>query len=308
MKTHKIIFRSIALTMSFIVISFAYSFAQTDSAPKEKLSTSIQLSLHKKADLSKIITVKVTAKTKDNKRVPAQNALVNFYAQNKDGQKNIGKCTTDKDGKSELVLSKDLPMDTGMSFHIIAKIENEEMFDNSDEEIRFKEASIAIKLDALDTNRIVTATVMTLGNDGKEKPVKDIAVKFYIQRMFGSMPAAEDNVLNTDQNGVASFNYPKEMPGGEAGNITVVARIEDNELFGSVDANTNVKWGTIVPPEKNPFPRALWEPYAPPSLILVFFILFGGVWTTYIYIFYTMFKIKKDKGDDQIELEEMIKN
>ncbi len=307
MKTHKPKLRSILFTVTFIVIGFMYSTAE-NTAEKEKLSSSVQLSFHKKADQSKIIGVKVTAKTKDNKREPAKNATIKFYAQNKDGQKNIGKCTTNSEGKSEMVLPKELPMDTGMSYHIVAKIENDAMYDNSEEEIRFKEAKVVVKLNAADTNRNVTATVMTIGNDGKEKPVKDVAVKFYIQRMFGTMPAAEDNVLNTDENGVAVFNYPKEIPGGSTGNITVVARIEDNEMFGSVDASADVNWGNIVAAEKNPFPRALWEPYAPPSLILVFVILFGGVWLTYMYIFYNMYKISKDKPAEQIELEEMIKH
>jgi len=307
MKTYKIIFRSIALTLSLIVICLVCSTAQNQNEPKEKMNTSIQISFHKNSELSKMIAVKITAKTKDNKREPAQNAHVNFYAQNNVGQKNIGTCITNNEGKAEMVLSKDLPIDTGMSYHIVAKIENDEMYNNSDEEIHFKEANISVKLNATDTNRIVTATVMALGNDGKEKPVKDIAVKFYIKRMFGIMPAAEDNVLNTDENGIAAFNYPKEIPGGSTGSIIVIAKIEDNEVFGTVEANSEVKWGNVIASEKNPFPRALWEPYAPPSLILVFVILFGGVWSTYLYIFYNMFKIKKDKGLEQRELEEMIK-
>ena len=51
--------------------------------------------------------------------------------------------------------------------------------------------------------------------------------------------------------------------------------------------------------DKNPFPRALWEPYAPPSLILVISILFGGVWCAYFFTFYQLRKIKRDKIDSK---------
>ncbi|MFI5222085.1 MAG: hypothetical protein ACHQK8_07155, partial [Bacteroidia bacterium] len=250
------------------------------------MSSSIQVAFKKKANNTKYISVKVSAKNKEGRRGPAESAHVNLYAQNKDGQINAGKCVTDEEGKGEIKLPANLPMDTGMSHYLIAKIENDELYANSDEEIRFKEAGISIKLNPSDTNKTVTAKVTMIGSDGKEKPVKDVPIKFYIQRLFGIMPAAEDNSLNTDADGIAVFNYPKEIPGGMTGDITVVARIEDNELFGTVEANSNVKWGTTIAPEKNPFPRALWEPYAPPSLIIVICVLFGGVWCTYMFIFY----------------------
>lgn len=295
MKTRNNIFRKIVIMIYTIIIGIQFSVAQEKPATTEKMNTSIQLAYHKKADHSKWVSVKVTAKTKDNKRVPAVNAHLNFYIQNKDGQKIINKCSTNNDGKAEISLQKDLPADTGMFYTVVAKIENDDQFENSDEIIHFRDANLSIKFHEADTNRAVTATLMIIGTDGKEKPVKDIPVKFYIQRMFGNMPAAEDNSLNTEENGEASFNYPKEVSGGSSGVITVVTRIEDNEQFGTVDASANVKWGEIVPAEKNPFPRALWEPYAPPSLIMVICILFGGVWSIYMYIFYTLYRIKKEK-------------
>jgi len=295
MKTHTNIFRKIAMTIFAIIIGIHFSVAQDKSAATEKMGTSIQLAFHKKADHSKWISVKVSAKTKDNKRIPAVNAHMNFYIQNKDGQKIINKCATNNEGKAEITLQKDLPVDTGMFYTIVAKIENDDQFENSDEIIHFRDANISVKFHEADTNRAVTALLTVTGSDGNEKPVKDIPVKFYIQRMFGNMAAAEDNSLNTEATGEATFNYPKEIPGGTTNAITVIARVEDNEQFGTVETSAVVKWGEATPVEQNPFPRALWEPYAPPSLIMVICILFGGVWSIYMYIFYTLYKINKEK-------------
>jgi 5-hydroxyisourate hydrolase-like protein (transthyretin family) len=306
MKAHKYIFRNSLITIISAIIIFQYSAAQNTTASKEKLSTSIQLAFLKTADNTKHITVKVSAKTKENKREPAKNAHINFYIQNKEGQKNIGKSETNADGKADFVLPKNLPADTGLSYHIVAKIEGDDAFENSDEEIRFKDVTLTLKLNPSDTNKSVTATLTMIGEGGKETHIKDVPIKFYIQRMFGIMPAAEDNSLNSDETGMATMNYPKEVSGGKDGNINVIARVEDNELFGTVEASSAIAWGKIVPAEVNPFPRALWEPYAPPSLVMVICILFGGVWTTYFYIFYHMYKIKKDKSERQQELEEII--
>ncbi|MEI6507154.1 MAG: hypothetical protein WCO54_01640 [Bacteroidota bacterium] len=307
MKRRKIYFRKLYFTIISVVFCISFSTAQNSAAPKEKMSSSIQLAFNKKADNSKHITVKVSAKNSDNKRKPAENAHINFYAVNKDGEKNIGSCLTDNEGKSELLLPKDIPLDTAMTFHIVAKIENDELYENSDEVILFKDVTISIKLNAADSNRMVNATVVIIGSDGKEKPVKDVAVKFYIQRMFGIMPVAEDNSMNTDEAGLASFNYPKEIPGGSTGNLSVIAKIEDNEFFGTVETAADVKWGSVIEAEKNPFPRALWEPYAPPSLVIVICVLFGGVWSIYMFIFYTLYKIKKEKSNTQIEFDTFIK-
>jgi len=73
--------------------------------------------------------------------------------------------------------------------------------------------------------------------------------------------------------------------------------MENNELFGNVENKANASWGIVLEKEIDPFPRALWEPYAPIPLIITVSVLFGGVWCVYFFIFYQMWNIKKEKTE-----------
>jgi hypothetical protein len=109
------------------------------------------------------------------------------------------------------------------------------------------------------------------------------------------MPVAEDNAINTDEKGEATFTYPKNMPGDSRGVVTVAARMEDNKRFANVETRVPTYWGTILAVEKDPFPRAMWEPYAPLPLVLTISSIFGGVWFTYVIILLQLRKIKRDE-------------
>jgi hypothetical protein len=160
--------------------------------------------------------------------------------------------------------------------------------------MHYKNANLTLSLNPLDTTRLITARVTEIGKDGKELPVKGAEVKFYVQRLFGFMPASDDNNIVTDDNGNSYFTFPKTIAGDSAGVITIVARLEDNEQFGNVENKVASSWGTVLAIVKDPFPRALWEPYAPLPLVITITMLFGGVWFIYFFISSQLRKIKKE--------------
>ncbi|MDP1726407.1 MAG: hypothetical protein Q8M15_06455 [Bacteroidota bacterium] len=295
--------KKLGFTIAVSSILFNISTAQIT----EKRTTTIQLSFYKKANISKTIVGTVKAKNEEGKFLPAINAKVNFYLVNNNAQTFLKAAYTNKAGKANIILPENLPLDTGHCFTIAAKIENDKVFEDAVEELRYKEANLELKLAPYDTSRIAKAVLKTIGKNGEVIPVQDVEIKFYVKRLFGFMPAAEDYTLATDENGEASFTYPKDIMGDTAGILTVVARIDDNELFGNMEYQAVTAWGTVLLKEKEPFPRALWEPYAPLPLIITIAVLFGGVWFTYLIIFYSLYKIKKEKSDEQIEFEAIIK-
>lgn len=273
---------------------FCIAAAQDQLQAQEKSEATIELSYYKKADLTKtaIAIVKVR---KDKKFVPAKNAQVNFYVKHDKEQKLLKSVNTDNKGKAVIVLQKDLPLDEDLTFTIVAKIENDNLYEDAEEQIHYKDANLTLNLDPHDTARLATARVTEIDKDGKEIPVKGAEVKFYVQRLFGIMPAAEENTISTDEKGEASFTFPKNIPGNSTGVVTIAARMEDNERFGNVENKAPTSWGTKLPTERDPFPRALWEPSAPLPLLLTILIIFGGVWCTYFIILLQLRKIKKNE-------------
>jgi len=273
---------------------FCIAAAQDQLQAQEKSEATIELSYYKKADLTKT-AVAIVKVRKDKKFVAAKNTRVNFYVMHDKEQQLLKSVNTDNKGKAVIVLQKDLPLNEDLSFTIVAKIENDNLYEDAGEQIHYKDASITLNLDPHDTARLATARVTETGKDGNEIPVKGAEVKFYVQRLFGIMPAAEENTITTDEKGEASFAFPKNIPGDTAGVLTVAARMEDNERFGNVENKAATSWGTVLVIEKDPFPRALWEPSAPLPLVLIILIIFGGVWCTYFLILFQLRKIKKDE-------------
>jgi hypothetical protein len=273
---------------------FCIEAAQDQLQAQEKSEATIELSYYKKADLTKT-AVAIVKVRKNKKFVSAKNARVNFYVMHDKEQQLLKSVNTDNKGKAVIVLQKDLPLNEDLSFTIVAKIENDNLYEDAEEQFHYKDANLTINLDPHDTARLATARVTETDKDGKEIPVKGTEVKFYVQRLFGMMPAAEENTITTDEKGEASFAFPKDVPGDTAGVITVAARIEDNERFGNVENKVTTSWGTVLTMERDPFPRALWEPSAPLPLLLTILIIFGGVWCTYFLILFQLRKIKKDE-------------
>ena len=294
MKMNSILKRT-SLAISITGLFCGITTAQDQSQAMGKSEATIELSYYKKADMSKTAVALITAKNKDGKFVPVKNARVSFYMQNNNEQQFLKNVYTDNKGQALIELRKEMPLDTGSAFIIVAKIENDSLYENAEEKIRYKEANINIKLNPQDTSRTATAVVTQIDNDGKEIPVKGADLKFYVQRLFGMMPAAEDNTISTDEKGEAAFAFPKNIPGDTAGLITISARMEDNAQYGNVENKANASWGNRLLVDKDPFPRALWEPYAPLPLIITISTLFGGVWFIYFFIFYQLRKISKEK-------------
>jgi len=293
MKINSII-RKTSFTIAITGLFCGISAAQDQLQSQSKSEATIELSYYKKADMSKTAVAVVKTKDKEGKFVFAKNTRVNFYVMHDKEQQLLKNTNTDYKGQALIVFQKDLPLDDSLYFTIVAKIENDNLYEDAQEQVHYKDVNLGINLNPQDTARLVTAKVTEIGKDGKGIPVKGAEVKFCVQRLFGIMPASDDNTVTTDEKGEASFAFPKNIPGDTAGVITVAARMEDNEQFGNVENKANASWGIALVKEKNPFPRALWEPYAPVPLILTVSILFGGVWCVYFFIFFQLRKIKKE--------------
>lgn len=293
MKTKNIIHKIFFLT-TIAGLCCVVTKAPGQLTTQGKNEAAVELSYSKTADLSKSAVALVTAKNAEGKFVPAKNAKVNFYVLQNKKQLFLTGATTDNTGKATISILKELPLDDSLYFTIVAKIENDSLYENAQEQIHYKDASLTLTLNPKDTARLVTAKVTEKNKGGKETAVKGAEVKFYIKRLFGIMPASEDNDIATDEKGEASFAIPKSIPGDTAGVVTIAVRMEDNKEFGNIDAKATESWGAVLAVEKNPFPRALWEPYAPMPLVITISMLFGGVWVIYFFIFSQLRKIKKE--------------
>lgn len=277
-----------------INIFWNISYAQNEQQEPGKKQAMVQLSFYKNAEQSRFIIANVTAKNDSGKLVFVQGIKISFYALGLTGKSFIQEASTNEGGKASIPFPKEIPADTS-GVTIIARIENDKVYDNTEVQASVKEASLVLSLSERDSLKLITAFASETMANGEQRPAPGVEVSFGIKRLFGIMPLGEEATATTDDQGLATFSFPKEIKGDEKGDVVIVGKITDHEIYGNVEATTSTQWGAQLVVEKNPFPRALWEPRAPIVLIVSFSIIFGGIWITYGIVFFQIIKIKREK-------------
>lgn len=149
-------------------------------------------------------------------------------------------------------------------------------------------AEIGISL-KLNEKRDCVVMSVTATNEIKVVPVQNAGVKVFVKRTFGQLLLDEEKT--TDNQGIAIFNIPKNLPGDSAGNILFSARFVDEDKFGPVSRDTVLQAGVKTIPESLVKERAMWNSVrkAPLWVILTYTLGVAGVWG---FIFYILFLLR----------------
>ncbi|MBL7923886.1 MAG: hypothetical protein JNL88_06785 [Bacteroidia bacterium] len=125
-----------------------------------------------------------------------------------------------------------------------------------------------------------------------DTPVADIDVKLYVQRLFSLLPVGD--AVTTDEEGIASFEFPSGIPADLDGKLSVVARIEDDETFGNAEVKGSINWG-VARKAQVELGRSLSgsRGNAPVYFIVVSNLIIAGIWGTLIYVVLQLFRIRK---------------
>jgi mono/diheme cytochrome c family protein len=125
--------------------------------------------------------------------------------------------------------------------------------------------------------------------DKVRQPVAGAELKLFVKRYFGNLPVGE--VKTTDNQGIALFSIPKNLPGDSTGMVPLLAKPVDEAAFGEAKADTLMAIG--VPTYRPPLnqERALWNIVQKTPLWLLFTYLISVV-TVWGFIIYVMLQLK----------------
>lgn len=291
--TNQIFFKAAMLLLAATFV-WNTSFARYQQQADKKKTAAIALSFYKNADGKRMAVAQVSARSDSGKLIFVQGVNVSFYAAGSTDNSFQGKALTDEGGKARINLSPDIPKDTSGTT-IIARIEDDKMYEDAEAKASVKEVNLTLTLSKKGSVKLITVLASEVLPNGEQHPVPNAEVNFGIRRLFGIAPLGDEATATTDENGMATFNFPDGIKGDEKGKVVVIARMIDNDVYGNVEAASAAAWGERLIPETNPFPRALWEPRAPVLLITAFSIIFGGIWFTYAFVILQLVKIKKQK-------------
>lgn len=194
-------------------------------------------------------------------------------------------------GKAEYTIpvNRKLPLkDRKYSFSV--SLDENSIVDSKNDSLSLTDLTIEMKLEVKDSVKTITYHAFEIGPDGVKNPVKTDLV-FYVPRMFSKLKVAEGS-SGDDGNGEVEF--PNNIPGDSIGNLTVLGRVEENELYANVEVSQTIAWGVPTNYHIVKFHRALWTTVAPTWMIITLTVLLLGVWGHYIYVVYKLYRINKE--------------
>jgi len=275
------------LLIGFFVLSLA-AFAQNDSTKPE-----VTVNVHHIIVNNSFQYLVVETKTKINKRwQPMKNVPVQLFLDSTSSSNLIASVQTDAQGKAKAIIPANLKpaYDASASHKFIAVTK-----DGSQGELDLTKARINIDTANANGTRSVNVQVMKWENNSW-LPAKDVEMKIGIERLGGELKIGEEETYTSDSLGQVSAEFKRDsLPGDAKGNLVLVAKVEDNDSYGSMSVEKTVPWGVNYKHENNFGQRALWAARgkSPIWLIFIAYSIIISVWGTLLYLIYLIFRIRK---------------
>jgi hypothetical protein len=277
-------------------------FAQTESTTVQKedsvaqeesslISPILEFIGVQKGDKS--IDLKVTMQAKV-KKSPVKLPLlkVSLLQITDTAEKELGFVITNGEGKAVFNVKSDaVAADKEGKLHFKASFAGNKAMDPAEEEVTFKRARLEITPVKEDSLLTVQVKLIDVGT-GTEIPVKEAALGIFVKRLFNPLKVGGGT---TDEAGEAMIEVPNNLPGDAKGNITLLAKLDENETYGNLETSVVQRWGIPVSDKLSDQPRALWSTHPPLWMLITFIILVGTVWGHYFVIIYELFRLRKEE-------------
>ncbi len=229
------------------------------------------------------------------------NALVLFYSVEQTGDVKIGGAKTDVHGIAVLKIASRNKYERNdqQMLSLKAMYDGNAKFEASESEFGLKPAKLKVSFYEEDSVRFVKVEGTQLNADGTETPITEGTVIVGVPKMLSILKIAE---ITLDSTGIGTAEFPKDIIGDSLGNLTVVAYIEENDIFGNIKASADNNWGLhkhLISPDRPS--RELWTPIAPLWMIITLIIMLLGVWGHYVYAVVQLVLISKSAKANEKE-------
>ncbi len=281
-------FRLSVLTFSMVILASGTIFAQD----KEKVY--MQFNYVKNSDNARHLQAKVSWKD-GKKKVPLIGLKIDIYLDEVADSLKLGTIVSDHEGRASFLLTESTLAKRAGNSKFIGRIQENKYFKVREKSVDITEATIELDLYEKDSVKYVKAKILQADSEtGEMVPVSDIDVKFYIQRMFSLLPFGGE-YTSTDENGEATVEFPNYIPKDIDGSITVFAKLEDTDEYGTIETKEMMNWGAPQHVDHSFYERSLWAQRDKAPIWLIFMANFTilTVWGALIYICLIVLKIWK---------------
>ena len=199
---------------------------------------------------------------------------------------------TDTLGEVKLYLDQNyvLPMDEDGVTTLIAEYAGDEKYRSASGELMISDLDFEFSFEEIDSVKYLKVLALRMNSAGDKIPVEELSINIGIERLYSILPLEQ---IETDEDGIAELEISDDLPGDAAGMLTFVARIEDDDQFGTVAKKESYAWGVPVSYELQPLPRQLFTDEAPLWMIISVFIILLGAWYHFFLSISKLIKLKK---------------
>ena len=273
--------------------------AQTDSSAKTEVvkeaatyTPLIEITSTQKSDNT--VDLKASVKAKINGTLTKLAGLkIEFNVGADSTSKKLGEVVTDNRGIAILNCKPDqLTTDAEGKLNFTVSFAGRDSIESAEEILAVKRARLEItpvKEDSLLTVKLKMVDLST----GAETAVPETDLGVFVKRLFSALKLGEGK---TDEAGETTIEIPNNLPGDAKGNLTLLARLDDNEVYGNLEAAIVQQWGTPVSEELKELPRALWSSHPPLWMLITFIVLMTAVWGHYAVIILELFRLRKEES------------
>ncbi len=236
-----------------------------------------------------------TAKSKiEGKFQMIPNIHVSFYITDESAPNLLGKAVTNNKGQAVLMIPASARDEWNKSpkQHFLLVSAANKQFAETRGTVEITKAKIQIDTAA---DRSVVATLLAL-KDSTWVPVIAADLRVAVKRQNGDLNINETPTFTTDSSGRVTTEFKREnLPGNTRGNLVLIARLDDNELYGNLSAEKEVPWGVVLTQVSTFNHRTLFarRGYSPVWLELIAYSIVVSVWGIILYLLLQIRNIKK---------------
>ncbi|MFN8348617.1 MAG: hypothetical protein U0X91_26685 [Spirosomataceae bacterium] len=277
---------------TFLLFVMAWAFLTVRLAAQEEGKKIVRLHYVNSDNRVQYLLLESTLK-KGKVLTPIVNQSYKIYLDSA-GTNLIANLTTDETGKAKAFIPPTLKAvwDAAAQHTFIVMAGEEEVISD------FLITKAKITLDTSHADGVRNITVAVRKMEGNQWiPAADVEMKVGIQRLGGILSAGEEDNYTTDSSGTVTVEFKRDkLPGDSKGSLLLVAKVEDNESFGTLMAEKKALWGVATQADTAFFDRrTLWSTRfrTPYWLLFMAYSIIFGVWGTLIYLIRQIIKIKK---------------
>jgi len=250
-------FKNIRLIILLSAIIFS---GQRLYSQKEVSKTYLKLSYTNNVDGTKSLTASLSYK-EDKKFKPVLNESISFYS-GVDLDELIETVPLNEKGMATAIIPEGHETDTAGIYFYAAKFKGSDALKRSSTDLSVKDAKLELDFSQKPEGKFISVKAFETNEEGEEVPISDEVVSVLVPTLFGDM------LINkaTLEEGSCEMTFPSNLPGDSLGNLQIITKIIDSEVYGNVVRTEKIPWGAAKLPhhiEQTNAKGKLWTHNAP---------------------------------------------